>query len=224
MLPSNLRCALMLTSSPLLRATFIALCVLLKLSACHGPDPRATQPFEPTQLRAELSSLAEEAARLTEGDQAALEHFRVARLSPLLLSPGELSALLQPRGGRPSPVVSALIKRYREVLAPAFLKEAPAVLAQAWRAGLTHVHLSRVGPSRGELNTPGDLKMLEALPKRPPLYHARFIPNDTQDPLEARGLRINGLLYTPAGWKTLLKLGESLEGWRRAELNLPVAQ
>lgn len=192
----------------------------LYLNACLGSDGselrRAPLPFEPVSLQLEMASLSEGASRLQLGDPKVVDEFSAQRLKPLLMSEAELLAMLQPKGGPPSPQVAGLIKRYQEVLAPAFLSEAPKVLARAFSSGLTKVKVSRVGPSRGKQNTPGDLKLLEALPKRPPLYHVRYLPHDEGHDL--RGLRLNGFVYTPSGWRTFLKLGESLEAWRVSDL------
>ena len=193
----------------------VALCAL---SACQGQGAtRAPQAFEPTTLKRVMLKLARDAAQLPSGDQVALDHFAQERLQPLLMTEQELISALQPKGGAPSAQVSALIKRYQETLSPAFLAEAPKVLAHAQKLGLSQVRVTRVGPSRGASNTPGDLKLLEALPKRPPLYHVRYLAEGTETSAQ-RGLRLNGFIYTLSGWKTLLKLGESLEAWRVDEL------
>ena len=169
-------------------------------------------------LQEEMASLSKEASLLQMSDPQALDDFRARRLKPLLMGEAELLSMLQPKGGPANPQVTGLIKRYQEVLSPAFLSEAPKVLAHTFSAGLTMVKVSRVGPSRGAQNTPGDLKLLEALPKRPPLYHVRYLPQAEGHDL--RGLRLNGFVYTSSGWKTLLKLGESLETWRSDDLKI----
>jgi len=189
------------------------------LSACErsAGESRA-RPFEPAALSALMAELSREAAALS--DDASIERFRVERLSPLIASDEQLLQLLQPQGGSPSPVVQALMRRYRDQLAPRFLSEGPAVLAEAHRAGLRRVAVTRVGPSRGAQNTPGDLKLLEALPKRPPLYHVRYLPKQSpeQSAQALKGLRLNGFIYTSTGWRALFKLGESLESWRASDL------
>ena len=206
--------------APSLQGLIASLLVLsCCLSACERSteEPRA-QAFEPAALSALMRELSREASAL--GDEASTERFRAERLSPLIASDEQLLKLLQPRGGAPSPVVQALMRRYRDQLAPRFLSEAPAVLAEAHRAGLRRVAVTRVGPSRGAQNTPGDLKLLEALPKRPPLYHVRYLPEQSPElsPQALKGLRLNGFIYTRAGWRALFKLGESLESWRASDL------
>lgn len=193
--------------------------MLFQATACQEVTLNPPQPFEPLSLKILMEKIAYQATQVHLEDTKALNTFRQQILSPLILSTPELLKMLQPKGGKPSPKVLALIERYEKILVPAFLKEAPSVFAHAWQSSLTLVQINRVGPSRGELNMPGDLKLLEALPKRPPLYHVRYLPKSTQGSTSnERGLRLNGFIYTPSGWKTFLKLGESLEEWRSSDL------
>jgi len=203
----------------------ISALALTLLSGCQANrDQRdVVQPYEPRALKASLKALATQAHTLQALKGEARLHAQeelTNTLKRLLLTRDELISLFEPQRSslpsvhqRPSPRTLALLKRYQETLTPAFLSEAPDVLATAIQGGLSEVVIRRVGPGRGEDNTPGDLKLLEAMPQRPPLYHARLLKPQEATLSSARGLRLNGFVFIGGRWATLLKLGVELESW-----------
>ena len=169
----------------------------LSLGSCQRTqsNEQSVPAHSPQALEQLIKTLQSTAVRSVKDARGSLKKhmFTSPQLANLLVDGSQRAELIQ-----------AFITEQSAVA----LKEVPWALRAAYEAGMKEVVVTRVGPNMGGKNAPGDLLLLQNLTQRSGLYTVRVQNEDG-----SKKLRISGWLYLPKqGWKTLLKLGELLEG------------
>jgi len=181
---------------PIVLALFTSIWASFSLFGCRAlsyeePNPA---PFSSARLRVEL----DEVFPLAIHDPTSFQE----KLNQMIPSWEDAKNLLKSRVHHDTRLES----QFTEMRTVA-LRELPWALRAAREAGLSEVHVHRVGLQSGADNAPGDIALLTYLKSHQGLYTVTL-----HRPDDKRGLRLNGWIYQrDYGWRCLLKLGEHLE-------------